>query len=264
MVLGLVYSSIEPASKNMGEYLISKHGFDERSPAVFENGGMRIYRIDTQVVDYSEIEKEALEIVCFLSRHSSAEGVLALTVHAMGNWNNENRLGGEPKRLSVAAPMAMRCALLELMKIEGTMQKTYEATHHGPLIDTPSFFIELGGNDEIRQDKIVAGQVADAAYNALTAPKEYDKVVIGIGGTHYPSKFTKLAVEKGYAFSHIMPKYAMYNKDETDNFDMLEQAVERSSEPPSLAVIEWKGINARARESVVKALGIIGIDYERV
>ena len=45
---------------------------------------------------------------------------------------------------------------------------------------------------------------------------------------------------------------------------MLEQAIRRSDEPPESAVIEWKGINASTRESVIKALGTIGIDYERV
>ena len=61
-----------------------------------------------------------------------------------------------------------------------------------------------------------------------------------------------------------MPKYAIYNDDGTDNSDMLGQAVERSAERPDLAVIEWKGINSSTREMIIKRLGDIGLDYERV
>ncbi len=263
-VIGFVYSTKNEASRNMGEYLLREHGFQELSESIFRSGNIALYRIDSELVYYNTIENADLELVCFLSSHSSAQGIGAFTVHPLGNWSGENRLGGEPMKLSVAAPGAMFSVLSGLDRIESSLTKTYEATHHGPLLRRPSLFVELGGNDHVRADRMLAGKVAEAAYNAVENDPEYRKVVVGIGSMHYPAKFTRLALLKGYAFGHILPKYAIMNADGSSNISMLEQACSESSEQPEAAVIEWKSMNAAMRSIVIRKLDEMGLEYEKV
>lgn len=84
-----------------------------------------------------------------------------------------------------------------------------------------------------------------------------------MGGLNYPRKFTELALEEGYAFSHIMPRNAIVDADGSDNTAMLWQAAERGGRLAEVGVIEWKSINADARNRVIKRLGQMGLDYER-
>ena len=201
---------------------------------------------------------ENLECIIFLSAHSSAMGVESFTVHSEGNWGIEAALGGKGKSLSVAAPLHM----LKLAKIIGNSDRgnsnfVYEATHHGPLLRTPSLFVEFGGGPSAKMKKEKAEMLADYAYRILDADDYHEKVVVGIGGQHYSEKFTRLALSRGYAFAHIMPKYYC------SEVGMLEQAFERSDPKPSAAVIEWKSIKAETRNSIIKKLNEMGMEYEK-
>jgi D-aminoacyl-tRNA deacylase len=155
-----------------------------------------------------------------------------------------------------------------MSKLEASAEKTYEATHHGPLLKTPSLFVELGGSKEMIESKESAAIVVDSAYDAVEryarGEAEYSKVVIGIGSNHYPEKFSKVALEKGYAFSHIMPKYAILNGDGSNNLDVLEQALTRSAIPPECAIVDWKSLNSQMKEITLKKLGELGMDHEKV
>ena len=198
------------------------------------------------------------ECIIFLSAHSSAKGVESFTVHSEGNWGREAALGGKGRSLSVAAPLYM----LKLARIMGNSERggsnfVYEATHHGPLLNTPSLFMEFGGGEGAKMNKPKAEMLAEYAYRILDADDYHEKVVVGIGGQHYSEKFTRLALSKGYAFAHIMPKYYC------SEVEMLEQAFERSSPKPSAAVIEWKSIKAETRNSIIKKLNDMGMEYEK-
>jgi D-aminoacyl-tRNA deacylase len=134
---------------------------------------------------------------------------------------------------------------------------TYEATHHGPLLNTPSFFVEVGGSEKITD--LHYDTLAEAVCNYVSSEHEnVGKIAVAIGGTHYPAKFTKLALDGKYAFSHIMPRHACTYAD------MLQQGIERSAPRAECAVIEWKGIAPAEREIALKKLSELGIDYVRV
>lgn len=195
----------------------------------------------------------------FLSRHSSSKGIAAFTVHAEGNWSEKADLGGRPRQLSMAAPVKMLDVISSINSANNTgIPVTYEATHHGPFLNHPSFFVELGGNEKaiasIRYAELIATWVA----NSLDSHAGYDKIAIGIGGMHYSEKFTRLALEGKYAFAHIMPKY------HADCVDMIGKAFDRSEVRPDIAVIEWKSIKATQRQIIVRELDALGIDYAKV
>jgi D-aminoacyl-tRNA deacylase len=138
------------------------------------------------------------------------------------------------------------------------IELTYEATHHGPLTENPSLFVELGGSEGVIKSEKHAKILATAVADSLHKKPAYEKVAVGIGGLHYSAKFTKLALNGKYAFSHIMSKHYI------SNLDMLKYAFERSDVRAEFALIEWKSIKAMDREAIVRELNVLGIDYAKV
>ncbi|MDE1856550.1 MAG: D-aminoacyl-tRNA deacylase [Candidatus Micrarchaeota archaeon] len=230
--------------------------------AIDSERSIRSYRHDGSLVAAEGVaEIEEADLVIFLSKHKSASGSLSFTTHALGNWGDRADVGGAPKSLSCAAPVEM-LALLQRLHGNNSVgfDVTYEATHHGPLVNKPVLFAEFGGPDpdSIELDK-PAEILARSVYEMLNeAEPEFDKIAFGVGSPHYPSRFTKLAIEGRYAFSHIMPNYAV------SNVDMVPMAIERSKPEPEIATVEWKSIKSAEREAVIKSLEEAGLDYVRV
>ncbi len=268
MRIAIVCSSKDTASANMAEWMIKENGFDEKERGTFvlEKEDITLYRIDELPWTYDVADSLGADLVVFLSQHASSEGIPALTAHSLGNWNDENKFGGRPNMLAAAAPVPMLSALKHLGKIDGGIRETYEATHHGPFLNTPCFFMEMGGSSETVADKELARRVAGSAFETVLEIAddgvEYSKIAIGIGGGHYPAKFSALASGRGYAFSYIMPKYGLRRSDGSANLSMLEQAIEKTKDL-ELAVIEWKGVDAVTRNGVISMLDEKGVEYER-
>ncbi|MDE1868593.1 MAG: D-aminoacyl-tRNA deacylase [Candidatus Micrarchaeota archaeon] len=259
----IVYTADDEPSLNIAACLKEAMGFCEdgelEGHRCFSSGKTRMIELAGHLFD-AEYLNELLDtdLIIFLSRHASEKGTASFTTHSLGNWSGEAKFGGRAKCLSVSSPETMANVLRALERSNTTeIPVTYEATHHGPLLDTPSLFVELGGNGSVLSDRKLAGIVAKSVSDALAAKAEYSKIAIGIGGTHYPDKFTKLALEGRYAFSHIMSRHYV------ENVDMIEDAVERSDKRAEIAVIEWKSIKAADRYKVIGKLNDLGIEYER-
>lgn len=268
-MIGIIFSESDPASRNMAMRLVESCGFAGTEFAGRECWGKEnavLIGVGSALIASEQVDSFGLDVAYFLSKHKSAQGTPALTTHSLGNWTADAKIGGRPKELSFGAPAEMLGIIRAIEKVEiAGFERTYEATHHGPLLKTPSLFVEIGGDDNSINNKKAAERLADAIDQGIfEGGEEFSKVVVGIGGTHYPDKFTSLAIKKGYAFSHIMPRYAIVNEDGSDNLSVLEQVVVRSKIIPEAAVIEWKSMNAVIKERVVNKLGEIGLDYERV
>lgn len=266
-MIGIIYSTKDGVSSSAAQSIISEYGLEE-TDGDFANERITVRKVETELVHSEQADSFGFELLYFLSKHSSAMGVSAFTTHSTGNWSSKAELGGKPGELSTAAPLAMLASLLSFGRIDIPMEKSYEATHHGPLLTTPSLFIELGGNDETRADKELLAKLAAATYDSAVHVAENDtdftKIVIGIGGNHYPSKFSKLAIEKGYAFSHIMSRYSIMNEDGSDNLNVLQQTTTRTTNAPEVAVLEWKSVNSEVRTKILSKLNEIGLDYEKI
>ena len=263
----IVYSIDDKVSSGIAEIL--KDGMELRKDgeiegmAHFRSGGVHMLEVKKPLIYCDFVDGiDGIDFIIFPSKHVSEKGVISYTVHSEGNWSNSAELGGRPNELSFAIPDMMAKSLKALASNPtNAIGAVYEATHHGPLLQRPSYFIEFGGPENIVRNpgqKFLA-VVARAISETLNGPNvEYDKVAIGIGGSHYPSKFTKLALEGKYCFSHIMSRHYI------DRLCMLDQAYERSTLRPDCAVIEWKSMNSTERDLIIKRLNTIGIDYERV
>jgi D-aminoacyl-tRNA deacylase len=139
-----------------------------------------------------------LELVVFISRHSSVSGTPTLSVHTPGNLGKAE-LGGLTRRVSVSPANAMRDALKAMMQFKEEMQLSYEVsyecTHHGPSLNVPTMFAELGSSAEQWNDAAAAEVVAQAAMRTIsTFGASHAHVVLGIGGPHYNSKDRKSVV----------------------------------------------------------------------
>ena len=202
------------------------------------------------------------QLFIFLSRHSSAKGIPTLSVHTPGNLS-EAKFGGKPGTVSISPAGAMKNALLEMAKLANerslNYEVSYECTHHGPSLDAPTMFAELGSTPKQWKDTKAAEVVADAAVAAVSDCSSCS-VVLGIGGPHYNKKFTKMALNNQRAFGHMIPKYAL---NEVDT-EIIRQCIERTVEQVDSVVLDWKGIKGEHKPEIIAALEKLDVDPERV
>jgi D-aminoacyl-tRNA deacylase len=204
-----------------------------------------------------------LDLIVFLSRHSSASGTPTLSVHTPGNFGNAE-LGGLPRQVSVSPATAMRDALKALMHFKEEMkldyEVSYECTHHGPSLKVPTMFVELGSSPKQWNDLKAAEAVAHAAMTAIAKfGTSENAAVLGIGGTHYNQRFTRMALDGEAVFSHMVPKYAVHLVDS----EMLRQCVERTVEKVDSAILDWKGIKSENKPKLLTALQETGLPYKK-
>jgi len=105
-------------------------------------------------------------------------------------------------------------------------------------LKTPCCFIEVGSIEPQWRDEKAGMVIAETIMEKTRFPE--CKTVIGVGGLHYNPKFTRIALETEYAFSHMCPKYALPNFDQ----EMLEKALNASLEKVDEIVIEAKGFSS--------------------
>jgi len=267
----VVASTKDIASVNIAQKIISLYGF-EKTEASFQQNPVYSRRIEDKEIKLVFINEETIwtqditehfspQLLVFVSRHSGVAGIPTLSVHTPGNLGNAE-LGGLPKRVSICPASAMKNALLELARIkaENNLQYevSYECTHHGPSLDVPAMFVELGSSIEQWKDLKAAEAVAHAAMAAISKDSKY-QAVLGVGGLHYNERFTRIALNTPKAFGHIIAKYAIPNADA----EMVKQCVQRTVEKVELAIFDWKSMRAMDRERIIKALRELNVQVER-
>jgi D-aminoacyl-tRNA deacylase len=204
-----------------------------------------------------------VELLIFLSRHSSQSGKPTLSVHTPGNFGSAD-LGGLPRTLSVCPATAMRDALRALSKFKTeanlSYDVSYECTHHGPSLKVPTMFVELGSSPQQWSDLEAADVVARAAIEAVSKFQVAPQTgVLGIGGPHYNSRFTQMALDKEAVFGHMIPKYAL----PLVHPEMLQQCVDRTMEKVTGAILDWKGIPSQHKQTTINALEQIRLPYTK-
>lgn len=193
-----------------------------------------------------------VELVVYLSKHRSESGRPSLTVHPIGNAGGAE-FGGQPGTLVPSAPRWMTAALRGLRREGGGLgyEVTFEATHHGPYLTAPTFYIEQGSTEREWADREASRAIAQVLRDLepLDAP-----VAIGLGGGHYVPRHTDVALRKQIAFGHLIPTYAL----ETSAPDLIDQAVERTA-GATLAYLDRKALakpTVRAAEERLESLGL--------
>jgi D-aminoacyl-tRNA deacylase len=270
----IVSSNKDTASLNIQRQLLNHYHFIEANE-MFESNPKYKIRIDDKNIELITLNEESiraqnladkfttLELIIFISRHSSVSGTPTLSVHTPGNLA-EAELGGIPKIVSISPANAMREALKTMSRLKMDMQLnyevSYEGTHHGPSLNVPTMFAELGSSPQQWNDARAAETVAHATMATVqTFGSCPAKAAVGIGGPHYNSRFTRRALEEDLAFGHMIPKYAVAKIDS----GILRQCIERTMEKVEIVILDWKGIRGEDKMPLVKMLTEIGVPFER-
>ena len=269
----LVASKKDKASMNIAKQLIANHNFHKVSESFLgnpvysremPNGEIsKLIFIDQESVNSQNLPfPKSLRLLIFLSRHKSESGRPTLSVHTPGNLG-EASLGGVPRKVSISPASAMKEALLAMKRAQEEMdlkyEVSYECTHHGPSLDVPTMFVELGSSPKQWGDVAAAEAVARGALAAASIEKTYPSV-LGIGGPHYNGKFTRKALGTEIAFGHMVPKYAIERLDE----EMLRQCLERTVEPVQKIVLDWKGIRGADKKELLEKLLKVDLEFEKI
>lgn len=247
MKYAIVVSEKDIAGMNIKERLL------ELKPDI------NIHTIKEDTVHSNDLDKQIeADIFIFATRHSAKAGVKTLTVHTPGNWSKAE-FGGVDGRLCVAYANLMKTAYLKLKENNDLdYGVSLECTHHGPLINKPCMFIEIGSTEEEWRNEGAAKVIAKTIIDLINSEIPEQKAAIGIGGIHYCPNFNKALERSQVAISHICPKYQLQNLDE----DMLKQAIERTKEKVIFAFLDWKGLGTE-KQRIVELLEKLGIKYVR-
>ena len=273
----LVASKKDIASLNIKKQILKQYPFKKTSKTFQKNS---IYEAnlsgkDIMLVTLNQESVNAQnlpecfpnsEIDVFISRHSSASGKPTLSVHTPGNFD-EAMLGGLPKTLSISPAKAMSDALKALLHCKEELsldyEVSYEVTHHGPSLNVPAMFVELGSSEKQWRDSKAAEAVAYSTMHAITnfsKPANSCSAVLGIGGTHYSQKFTCMALVGEAIFGHMIPKHFVSKIDSK----MLRQCRTKTLEKVSLAILDWKGIKSEDKPKLLSALQDIWLPFKKV
>ncbi len=271
----LVASNKDPASTNISKQILQLYPFTKTSQ-IYQGNPVYSAIIQGKQITHVLLDDEAInaqylpedfpnaESVIFISRHSSQSGTPTLSVHTPGNLGAAE-LGGVSREVSVSPALAMKNALktLHRLKVQTKVdyQVSYECTHHGPSLQIPAMFVELGSSSKQWGDQQAAAIVAQGAMETIAnAQNSTHKVALGIGGTHYNQKFTNMAINGEVAFGHMIPKYAIQDI----NLEIIKQCIIRTQEKVALILLDWKGIKSEDKPSLLKILMETGLPIQKV
>lgn len=267
MDIAVIISLQDKASINIKEHLLL-NGFEKtglfKNQAIYElsmkQHKIAIYTIETNSVHVENLDKEiSADTFVFATKHQSRAGIHSFSVHPIGNWGVAD-FGGKNRTLSPSPAALMKECFLALTENNpGMHQVIQEATHHGPFIEKPVMFIEIGSSLDEWQKPLNGKVIATSLLQAIEAPAKKYTSAIGIGGLHHTPNFKKLMMGEDIAVSHICPKHMLTHLDN----EMIIQALAKSDVPAKLAILDWKGLGpekARIKEMVEQA----GIEAMRV
>ncbi|MFC1741547.1 D-aminoacyl-tRNA deacylase [Nanoarchaeota archaeon] len=261
----IIVSTQDKAGMNIRDVLRSLHGFSESTEKwhghpVYTKEGIKLYTTDEETIHSEGVDTDVEgDWIIFATRHQSAAKRKSFSVHVPGNWGAAEA-GGSEKKLCNALPDLMKDALRKISGIYGgdEFEIILECTHHGPFVDKPCLFIEIGSSEEEwgRRD---AGEVIANVVNfiSMNPARKYKSVVV-LGGGHYNMIGTKLMMNTDYAVGHVCPKFLLPELTE----ELLQEAVAKNGERFALVVLDWKGLGTE-KARVVAMLEKSGIKFER-
>ena len=213
-----VASLLDPASVAQRDALLRVGGWEDAGTfagqSALRRGDLVLVTIPDLHLYHDHVDREAEaalgekpEVVVFLSKHRSESGTPSLTVHPIGNFGAAD-YGGANGTLVPTAPALMTEVLRAVHREARGLPYavTLEATHHGPLLETPAFFLEAGSTEKEWRDPAAAETLARAL---LEAGPKTDPVAVGIGGGHYVPRLTDLALSREIVFGHLVAGYAV-------------------------------------------------------
>ncbi|KAG6585258.1 D-aminoacyl-tRNA deacylase, partial [Cucurbita argyrosperma subsp. sororia] len=245
MVTLLVATTIDPASINPANELLAMPGWSP-GPSLqdiksFANRDVRLLLHDKSIVAeddldnrWEELTGEVVDEVIFFSRHTAVSNRPALTVHPIGVphlLDGEVPLqGGKPGWAAPPSPrigpwLRLLKTIAESHNLVPEFEITLEGTHHGPVTNKRTLFLEIGSTEDYwcRQDaaKVIAllvweGLAIGGGIDVGNWNREHsknNKVLLGIGGGHYAPRHMDIVLKDGVWVSHLLSGYSLPMED---------------------------------------------------
>ncbi len=265
MRIAIAYSKLNIAGRIIVEEL-KKLAFTPQFP-IIELNKETLYSDNLNSKNYPELQN--IDFIVFASTHKSEKRKPSLSLHAPGNWRNAE-LGGHAGKVCKASSFVLKYLFKELNKnyekdkdeLKENYEVTLEVTHHGPFIELPCCFIELGSSEKQWNDKKAARIIAKTILSLENYPETHPNhwtAAIGIGGPHYAPNFNKIQLNSQYAIGHIIPEYALPLTE-----SMLKEAEEKTQETIGGILIDWKGCGkSEQRQNMMNIIERMGFKHKR-
>ena len=202
---------------------VSRHESGEAEALLIE--GLHIWA-DGIDLEHESVTGYDVDDVLVLSRHVSASDTPALTLHAIGvpgeiPHGNRARSGGITGK--VVPPSTMFAHLFRTMSriarennLDQEYDITLETTHHGPLLDKPTLYLEIGSTPDRWEDKRASRVWAETISLCLGLECENPlrwsgsgDVMLGLGGGHYAPRHKAVISGTEVWVGHILANYAL-------------------------------------------------------
>ena len=247
----LVASSKDPAGITLIDSLRTDFGFrqdaDRNVLLSPEFANVRLFVLPTDLLHQDDLDQQFPEATTFvfLSKHKSDSKIPTLTCHCTGNFGT-NPYGGNPQEIAISFPSLQKSYLKALTASKDRPSEydvVIEATHHGPTsLKKPLLFVELGSSEKQWNDRAAASVMCRVLLGVIrNGPERCSKVGIGLGGTHYPSKFNRLLLESEFGLAAVASKHNLVLIDD----QMLNQMISKSIEKVTTIVLDGKGLGSQ-------------------
>jgi len=224
-----------------------------------QESGFDFHLIEKEGIYTENLDLEKIgqyDFIIFASKHESEKKEKSLSIHPPGNWRDA-QLGGEQGKVCPTSALFFKQAFKKLKQNAeeydlDDYNVTMECTHHGPKINKPCLFFEIGSSIPEWTDRR-AGFVVAKTINEIIKefrPNPYNEIAVGIGGPHYCPVFNKVQLNSNVALSHIIPQYVLPLKDE-----MIKQAITKTVEEVDFVLVDWKGVGvSEHRQQLIEVL----------
>ncbi|CAN1152312.1 D-aminoacyl-tRNA deacylase [Linum perenne] len=247
MVTLLVATTSDPASINPANALLAiSSGTTSTSAAgpplndiqsFIIGNNVRLLQHGKSIVEEDDLDLrwqaatgETVDEVIFFSKHVAASNRPALTIHPIGVPHMaEGEVlpqGGKP---GWAAPPDPRIGpwirllkrIAESRNLVPEFEITLEATHHGPVTNKPTMFIEIGSTDEYWNRQDAAEAIAQLVWEGLglgggsavgnwSSENNNKRVLLGIGGGHYAPRHMDIVMKDDNVWvAHLLSGYSL-------------------------------------------------------
>lgn len=232
-------------------------------------GDYKFYLVDNSMIQTENLDLEKIneyDFIIFASCHKSEKKEKTLCIHTPGNWHEATN-GGKDEKICPTSALFSKFLFEKLHEVAKehnftNYNLTMEATHHGPLIEKPCVFVEIGSTQDEWKDNRAGFILAKTINKAIQEFKEnpYHEIAFAIGGPHYCPNLNKIQLKSNVAISHVIPQYQLPLTDE-----MVKEAMLKTDEEIDFAVLDWKGLgNSESRKQVTEMLDKYYVSYKKV
>ena len=289
------------ASTNQAKFLLENNPWEQRDDVEthpsYAIGNVRMWFLPKRILWEDHLDQrwcnatgENVTEVIFPSRHAAVSGQPCLTLHPIGVPHHpieeEPPFGG---RSGFAPPPNPRLAswwrLLHKKWEKRAIPEfslSLEVTHHGPILDVPALFIEVGSTEPYWPNEEAAKLLAEIigeglglgnnfSNSAWTPANIGEPVLMTLGGGHYAPKANKLALEENVWLGHMLANHSLPFGSQEDPGLLWKQSIDAALSSTKKAFpggkvvcnVEKKSFKGWQRQLIYEHLESVGIEVVR-